>query len=335
MLKVGIVGLGTVAIVHAKGILESPYADLVAVCDNDPTRAKDYSDFPFYTDLTEMLAQEDLDVVHVCLPHYLHDEATMTIARAGVHVLLEKPVSINAERSRQLLLDHQALANGTKVAVCFQNRLNETVQEMKRLLQAEGGEILAVKGLVPWFRPESYYSQKPWRGKWDEAGSGTIINQAIHTLDLMHYVTGNDWSACKALVGNLLDYDIEVEDTATANFEFTDGSHGFFMGTNAYYGNDSIELQVMTSNGRYTIKEDKLFDKDINCLAENERVPGTKIYYGPSHRNYFDSFYRAINDNTDDYCGLESALITMEMIDAMKLSSAENRIVNKEEFIHE
>lgn len=146
----------------------------------------------------------------------------------------------------------------------------------------------------------------------------------------MRYVTDNDWKTCKAMVGNLLDYSIEVEDTGVANFEFTDGSHGFFMGTNAYYGNDSIELQVMTDKGRYIIKEDILFDEDLTPLAENERVPGTKIYYGPSHRRYFESFYEAIRTNNDEgYCHLGDALVTMEMIDAIKASSKKNDEVMK------
>lgn len=336
MLRIGIVGMGTVSMVHVQGIQEIAGAELVAICDKDPNCDHKVPGFPFYEDLEAMLSQETLDVVHVCLPHYLHDWATLKIAQAGCHVLLEKPVSVDAKRSRQLMADLSDLDAKVRVAVCFQNRLNDTVVTLRRCLAEESAKVIAVKGLVSWYRPKDYYDRKPWRGTWEEAGSGSLINQAIHTLDLMRYVTDNDWKTCKAMVGNLLDYSIEVEDTGAANFEFTDGSHGFFMGTNAYYGNDSIELQVMTDKGRYTIKEDILFDEDLTPLAENERVPGTKIYYGPSHRRYFESFYEAIRTNNDEgYCHLGDALVTMEMIDAMKASSKKNAEVIKEEFIYD
>ncbi|RPA57275.1 gfo/Idh/MocA family oxidoreductase [Aerococcus agrisoli] len=335
MLKVAVIGLGTVSIVHIRGIQASAMADLVAVCDIDSSKADLVPDATFYTDYKTMLAEEDLDVVHVCLPHYLHDTVTLDVAKKGIHVLCEKPVSVNYERSKALADAVDELNNGVKVAICFQNRLNASVIELKRILTEEDTSgIIAVKGLVAWYRGPEYYAEKPWRGTIKEAGSGTIINQSIHTLDLLHYVMDAEWTDVRASVHNILDYDIEVEDSANANFTFSNGAHGLFYATNAYYGNDSVELQVVTNKSRYTIKDNKLFDDDWHCLAEDAKIPDSKIYYGPGHQDCMEEFYTAITANTDKYCSIRDALPTMQMIDAMKASSATQTRIYKEAFLN-
>jgi predicted dehydrogenase len=335
MLKVAVIGLGTVSIVHIRGILASTMADLVAVCDIDPSKANLVPDATFYTDYKALLDNEALDVVHVCLPHYLHDTVTLAAAEKGIHVLCEKPVSVNYERSNALADAIDQLDTGAKVAICFQNRLNASVIELKRILAEEDTSgVVAVKGLVAWYRSPEYYAEKPWRGTTKEAGSGTIINQSIHTLDLLHYVIDDTWIDVRASVHNILDYDIEVEDSASANFTFSNGAHGLFYATNAYYGNDSVEVQVVTNKSRYTIKDNKLFNDDWTCLAEDAKIPDSKIYYGPGHQDCMEEFYKAIRSNTDDYCSVRDALQTMEMIDAMKASSATQTRIYKEAFLN-
>lgn len=335
MLKVGLIGLGTVSIVHTRVIRNSKTAHLTAICDSDITRQVDAEGANFYTDVDTMLSKEDLDIVHICLPHYLHDTVARQCLEAGVHVFLEKPVTVTYQRSRTLLKDIEAMDQAPKLGICFQNRYNLTTQDLRRILQEEQSEIISVRGVVPWFRPVEYYTNKPWRGTIAEAGAGTLINQAIHTLDLMHYVQDTQWHKCKALVGNLLDYPIEVEDSAMARFIFDNGANGLFFSTNANYDNDSVELQVVTEKSRYLIKDDKLFDQDFNLLCENKSLLNTKIYYGASHADAIESFYRAVIDGTDDYVTLADALQTMEMVDVIKQSSEEGRTISREEFIHD
>lgn len=335
MLKVGVIGLGTVSIVHIRGIEQSDMVELTALADIDPSKAIGASKVPFYTDYKEMIAKENLDVVHICLPHYLHDEVTAYCVENGVHVFLEKPISVDFLRSKKLLENVNAHPE-VKVGVCFQNRLNQTVIDLKRILKNQNSKIIAVKGLVAWYRPETYYTEKnkTWRGTWEGAGSGTIINQAIHTLDLMRYITEVDWTECKAMVGNLLDYDIEVEDTSVANFTFEKGIKGLYFSTNAYYGNDSVELQVVTERTRYTIKDNKLFDDSGNFISEDASLPDSKIYYGPGHSDAMNQFYKAIIDKSDHYIKLEEAIQTMEMVDAMKVSSTSGEIVKREDILN-
>lgn len=332
MLNIGLIGLGTVSIVHLRAIKELEQSNLVAICDIDETKRNEEPEKAFYTDLDEMLANENLDVVHICLPHHSHDEAVKKCIDAGVNVMLEKPVSINYKRSYRLALK-VAEKPGVKVGVCFQNRLNKTVIDLKQILKEEDSDILAIKGEVPWYRPLEYYSQKPWRGIAEEAGGGSIINQGIHTLDLLRYITDSNWMDCRALIGNLLDYDIDVDDTAVAHFNLENNIRAFYHSTNAYYGNDSVGIQVVTNRGTYNIKDNKLYDINNRQLSEDAMLPGTKIYYGPGHQDCIEQFYEAIIHNTDDYVKLADANITMEMVEAIK-QSANGKRITREDIIY-
>lgn len=341
MLKVGVIGLGTVSPIHLFSINNSPYADLVAVCDIDSNRAKDKCEMThcesntYYTNYKEMIDKEDLDVVHICLPHHLHTEVAKYALAKGLHVFCEKPVDVSYEKTKDLYDFYQTYKDRQKLGICFQNRYNKTVQKLKELLEENKEEVFGVKGLVTWYRGMDYYKQAAWRGKIKEAGAGVIINQAIHTLDLMAFVTGKDWKSLTATMTKLMNKDIEVEDTATAFIEYEDGVNGFFMATNAYSITDSIELQVISKREKYTIKDNRLYNKALECLAEDDKSDATKDYYGAGHEKLINKFYKAIINDTDDYCDLASAMETMEIIQAIINSSKENREIKKEEIIND
>ncbi|UJF16178.1 Gfo/Idh/MocA family oxidoreductase [Jeotgalibaca sp. MA1X17-3] len=323
LLKVGIIGLGDVSLVHRHAIKTSQYGKIVAVCDRNPNLREDWMEFPFFTDVETMLQEMKLDVVHICLPHYLHYFMTKLCIQYDVHVLLEKPVAISFQEA--LEQNKLALSTDKKICVCFQNRYNKSFITLKeRLEKEEVGKIKSVKGLVTWFRPETYYTSKPWRGMKKEAGYGSIINQSIHTLDLIQLL-GGSISSCKASLSNLTDYDIEVEDTASATFIFESGVKAFFHATNAYTENSSVELQVVTEKEKFTIKDNKLYltklDGDKELIAEDDFVPGTKSYYGNGHVRLINSFYDSIINQNDDYITVKDALPSMEMIEMMDRSS--------------
>lgn len=341
MLKVGVIGLGTVSPIHLHSINKSPYARLAAVADLDVDKAKEKCDAthcditPAYYDYKEMIDKEDLDVVHICLPHYLHAEVSKYALDKGLHVFCEKPVDVGYEEAKDLFDHYQQYKDKQKLGICFQNRYNKSVVRLKELLEENKEEIFAVKGLVTWFRDMSYYKQAPWRGTKKEAGAGVIINQAIHTLDLMGYVTGKDWKSLNAELSKLMNKDIEVEDTASAFIKYEDGVNGLFIATNAYSITDSIELQVISKNEKYTIRENRLFDRKLNILAEDEKSGQTKDYYGAGHETLINKFYKAIIDDTDDYCDLADAMETMELIQAMIDSSEKSKEIFKEDIVND
>ena len=337
MLRVAIIGLGTISYIHQLGIEESKMGELVAVCDTNPETKIDYPDVPFYEDYEEMLEKENLDVVHICLPHDLHAPIAEKCVEYGVHVFLEKPVSLTYSEGKKL--SQVASTSEYKVGVCFQNRYNRTTKELVDILNnrpvSEIGEIRAVKGVVAWFRPESYYVAQTWRGEMDRAGGGTIINQSIHTLDLMHYFAG-EIESCKGKVMNLTDYAIEVEDTAVANYEFEKGRTGIYFATNAYAVNSPVELEVVTTKRRYVIDNYKLYEYksagDVGSVITSDDIfAGTKSYYGEGLQLAIKKFYQAVINDTDDYIGIEDALGSMLMIDLLKKSSETEDTVYAEE----
>ncbi|UUX34413.1 Gfo/Idh/MocA family protein [Fundicoccus culcitae] len=336
MLKVAIIGLGDVSAIHYLGIQYSQTGQLVAVCDKNDALKNKYPNIPFYTDIETMLQTESLDVVHVCLPHYLHYTVTKLCLSYGVHVLQEKPLALSYKEGLALkdIVDNRS----PKVAICFQNRNNPTfIQLMEELAKRETGDILAVKALVAWHRGSDYYQTKPWRAQWETAGGGTIINQAVHTLDLMQLI-GGSLQSCLASLSNIGEAQIEVEDTAVATFGFNNECQGFYMSTNAYAFNSSVQIEVVTEAAIFILINNALI-KHVEgeapiILARDVPMEGSKSYYGASHGTLIRAFYEAIIHDTDDYIHVEDALPSMLMIDAMKQSSLENRQIKMEEIIH-
>src|SRR5690625_184478 len=327
MLKIAVIGLGDVSAVHLSVIEENPNAKLVAVCDIDETLKGTVADTTFYTDYHEMLEKEVIDCVHICLPHHLHYIATKACVEKGIHVFQEKPLAHHIEEGLALVKLEEENKH-VKICISFQNRFNATVKKLQELVASgKYGKITGLKGLITWFRPESYYNPKPWRGKMADAGGGVMINQAIHTLDLMQML-GGEVEAIKGSINNLLDYDIDVEDTATANIKFKNGATGLFFATITNAADSSIELQVLCEKGKFTIKDSiltKVNDQGKKEeVIEDERLEGEKFYYGAGHGILINHFYACIENNTDDYVHAKEALTSLNLIDAIRRSSEEN-----------
>lgn len=333
MLKVAVIGLGDISKIHIPAILENPNARLVALCDIDERLKDAFPDATFYTDYKEMLEKETLDCVHICLPHHLHYLATKACVESGVHVFLEKPLARNAEEG-MALVDLEETYKDTKICVSFQNRLNESFEKLQEIVASgEFGKVTGIKGLVTWFRPKAYYDEKPWRGKMRQAGGGVMINQAIHTLDLMQLI-GGEIKTIRGSIDNLYDYGYEVEDTATSNIQFANGATGLFFSTVTNAVNSTVEFQVILERGKLTIKDSTL--TKTNDEGEKEKVirdtklPGAKFYYGASHAKLINQFYTCIEKDTDDYIHAKDAQKSMEMISAIRRSSEVKKEIKME-----
>ncbi|RLL40707.1 gfo/Idh/MocA family oxidoreductase [Oceanobacillus piezotolerans] len=333
MLKVAVIGLGEISKIHLPVIEESKNAELVAVCDIDETLKDTVPGVPFYTDYHEMLANETLDCVHICLPHHLHYPATKACVEHGVHVLQEKPLARNAEEGMNLV-DLEDQYKDVKICICFQNRLNETFVKLKEIVDSgEFGKVTGLKGLVTWFRPKSYYDEKPWRGIMRQAGGGVMINQSIHTLDLMQLI-GGEIDTIRGSIDNLFDYGYEVEDTAAANIQFKNGATGLFFATVTNATNSSVEFQVILEKGKLTIKDSILTktneDGTKERIIEDSKLPGSKFYYGASHSMLINHFYSCIEKDSQDYIHVKDAQTSMEMISAIRRSSEIKKTINME-----
>lgn len=330
MLNIGVVGLGDISNVHIHAITQHSHAQLIAVCDSNQSLKNKIPKVPFYNNLHDMLNSEDLDCVHICLPHHLHLYATRECVKQGIHVLQEKPLALNAIEAIELL-DLEKKHPHIKIGICFQNRYNKTFQTLKKIVESGiYGPVKGVKGLVTWSRPNSYYTEKPWRGVLSQSGGGVLINQSIHTLDLIQLLGGSIHSI-RGNVTQLLDYNIEVEDTASANIIFTNQAHAIFFATNAGITNNSVELQVIFDNEKLTIKDNTLTKVNTSGAKEfivaDDMMVGAKSYYGPSHGKLIDHYYKCINQDLDDYIHVRDAINVNVMIDAIVKSSETKKTV--------
>lgn len=333
-LRVGVIGLGDVSMIHLHAIKSSDKAELVAVCDIDETKSNLIENVNFYKDYIEMIEKENLDCVHICLPHYLHYPVTKQVANLGVNVLLEKPLCLDTEEAERFR--HLSDSIGTNVCICLQNRYNNTVEKIEEIVKSGVyGKVVGLKGIVAWNRPKDYYTVKPWRGKMEFAGGGVMINQAIHTLDLIQLL-GGEIASIKGNIDNFLDYDIEVEDTVNAIINFENGAKGVFFATIANAANSSVELEVILEKGMFIIRDSKLYrqvDGELIELAEDEKLSGAKHYYGASHAKLIDRYYDCLLSNSTDYINIEDAIPSIKIIDSIRYSSENDKTILWEDIL--
>ncbi|MGN8646454.1 Gfo/Idh/MocA family protein [Gracilibacillus sp. HCP3S3_G5_1] len=333
MLRVGIIGLGDISKIHLSAINESPHAVLTAVCDINSSLQVNVPGLPFYTDYQVMLKEEVLDCVHICLPHYLHYPATKSAVENGVHVLLEKPLAHNLTDSRAIV-ELEEKHPEIKIGISLQNRLNETVEELASIVSSGiYGEVKGLKGIVTWHRPQSYYETKPWRCSMKTAGGGVMINQSIHTLDLLQWF-GGKIDRIRGSIDQLLDYGYDIEDTATAHITFQNGATGLFFATNSNAENSAVEFQLIMEKATLTIKDSILTMTNENGqnvkLKEDRKLSGSKFYYGASHVKLIDQFYQTIIQNGHEYIHAHDAQISMEMVHLIRESSEAKRTMKME-----
>ena len=332
MMKAAIVGFGTISIVHIDAIASNPGMELVAICDiNEDLAAKVPEGVKFYTDYKKMAEEVKPDVIHNLLPHYLHYPVTKDLVEMGFNVFCEKPIALNskeAEQFCQLEKDHPEV----KIGVCLQNRMNETTEALKKIIESgEYGKIVGIRGFVPWRRDKAYYDAQPWRGKWKYAGGGSMINQSLHTLDLLYFL-GGDIRKLHAVVGQTNEYpEVEVEGDIIARLEFANGANGLFFATNNNWANESVQIRVAMEKGVFHIEDNTLFkieaDSSRTVICKAPKLEGIKFYYGASHARLIARFYRAVAENTDDYIHISEGAMIVKLMDSIFRSSNTGRIV--------
>lgn len=257
-LRVGILGTGAVARLHAEALAPLAAAELVAVSDIDPGQAARFAAthggvaFP---DLERMLADADLDVLHICTPPGVHAEQTITAFAAGAHVVLEKPPALSlAELDTMRTAGERA---GRELAIVFQQRTGSAAAAIKKLFDegAFGRPLLALCQTL-WHRGEAYYSA-PWRGSWATEGGGTTLGHGIHQIDLLAYLLG-DWREVSGTLWRL-DRDIETEDASIATIAFAGGALASVV-TSVLSPRETSYLRIDTE--RATIELEHLYGHD-------------------------------------------------------------------------
>lgn len=326
MLNVALIGCGVISDNHLAAILGNENAKLVALCDIRKERAEQkLSKYGInanvYSDYIEMLNCEKLDVVHIATPHYLHAEMTLEALSRDINVFLEKPMCINNEEIERIISAEKESKG--KICVCFQNRFNPATIYAKDLCDRDGGAITAFGSLF-WERNAAYYGSDPWRGKIATEGGGVMINQAIHTIDLLCYFLGKPEKICATCANHSLKGIIEVEDTCEGVIEFSNGKRGNFYATNSFRNSDLLSFTVITKNHIIEMRNFKLFidDELINLEKIDLPILG-KACYGHGHKDVIDLFYSSIILGTESPVTAQSAQYALRTLLAAYKSNDE------------
>lgn len=286
-IRTALVGCGVIGKVHAAIIPK--YGTICAVCDIDEKAMDRFSGIAKYTDYIQMLDEQLPDIVHICTPHHLHADMVIAALNRNINVLCEKPLCIRKEDIGRIL---EAEKNSkAQLGVSQQNRYNPANRYLKE--QAEKLAPKAASAQLYWHRGRDYYNSAPWRGKWATEGGGVLINQALHTLDILQWLVGMP-NAIRAITSNaILGDTIEVEDTAIV---FGEGEKSFALSATVGLPFDQpIAISLLWDDNRQLIAQG-------NCVYEGEKVITFeeifechgKPCYGSSHEALIADFYDCV-----------------------------------------
>lgn len=299
----GVIGCGRIAPKHTESIMAIPEAELIAVCDIVPERADDFAhryNAEKYLDYKELLQRDDIDVVTIATPSGSHAEIGIAAARAGKHVMVEKPMAMTlAEADLLIRTCHE---HGVKLAVIHQNRFNKSIKTLRRALEAgRFGKLTHGQATVRWNRNQDYYTQAPWRGTRLQDG-GVLMNQSIHNIDLLQWMMGPVESVFGYTATVLRA--IEMEDVAGAVLKFANGSIGLIeAATTIYPKNIEETLNIFGETGSAVIGgiavnrvevwefPDSEAEKKEIFAAQESDPPSV---YGFGHREIIEDMIKAV-----------------------------------------
>ena len=335
-LRYALIGCGRISPNHIVAANENQL-EIVALCDIDKSRMEDISSqFKLseqskkYTDYKEMLRKEEIDLIAICTESGKHGEIALDCIDAGVHLIIEKPITLSLKEADQIIA--KAKEKNVKVSACHQNRFNKSVQKMRQAIE-EGrfGKLLHGAAHVRWNRGEEYYKQAPWRGTWEQDG-GALMNQCIHNIDVLRWMMGGDVVEVMGMTDNLTHSFIEAEDLGLAIVRFGNGSYGLIEGTTNVYPNN-LEETLYLFGDKGTVKvggksinlieewrfTDNIDDSEQVKIAHSERPPNV---YGFGHNPYYTDVIEAIKEDREPYISAEEGRRALELILAIYKSSA-------------
>ena len=303
-LKVAVIGCGSISIMHLDSIVALDEAELVAVCDIKQDVAdliaERYNTKAYYNH-NEMLDAEVLDAVHICLPHYLHTSVSCDAFKKGVHVISEKPMSINYEDALNAV--EAAEKANLKYGIIFQCRYNTPSSLVKqRIIEGKLGKVKCGRTTLTWYRPNDYYNNSDWKGTWDKEGGGVIIDQAIHSLDLANWMIDSKPIEIQSTLSNRNHPSMTVEDTGEGIIKYENGAILSFYAMNNYLVDEPIEIRLYCENGNAIFSYNNAIIKYNDGSQESIKnspqklvsYSGGKDYWGTQHAVQIRQFYSSV-----------------------------------------
>jgi predicted dehydrogenase len=258
-LRFGLIGCGGVGPTHAGALLRIEDAELVAVADLIPERASELAAklglSKVYTSDEELIADPDIDVVCICTPSGLHAEHAIRAMRAGKHVIVEKPMEVTREACDRMVRVQRE--TGRKLTVISQHRFDPAAILVKEAIDSgKLGKIILADASVKWWRKQEYYDVAPWRGTWAMDGGGSLMNQGVHTMDVLQWLVGGVASVFAHTATGA--HEIETEDVAVAALKFNCGAIGTLTATTAAFPGLPARIDIYGTEGSAIIEGDRL-----------------------------------------------------------------------------
>jgi len=342
-----LIGCGRIAINHVEAVFQNRREiELVAICDLIPEKMeqvlaisscpeKEKSNIRRYTDYTDMLSIEKPMLVSIATESGSHAAIAMDALQSGSHVIVEKPIALSLKDADSMII--AAKAHGLLLCVCHQNRFNKPVRMIRKALdEGRFGRLLHAASQVRWSRDFDYYAQAPWRGTWMQDG-GALMNQCIHSIDLLRWMMGDDVQEVMAYTDRLNHPYIETEDLGLAIMKFGNGSYGQFEGTTNVYPKN-LEETFAIFGERGTVKAGGLSINTINVWRfADQRGDESEIIikcmenppnvYGFGHTLLYADMVMAIKNGRAPYVDGEAGRRAVELELAMYKSTREGKPV--------
>ena len=330
----GIIGCGFAGRIHAEAISNTKMGKVQAFCSRDKEKAKVFAykyNADWYTDLDKFLNCNDIQVVNICTPSSLHSDIAIKAAEAGKHLIVEKPLDVTTKKCDTII--DAARKNRVKLTVIYQHRFKEAVQALKSAIEmGRFGKLLLGDAYIKWYRTPEYYNESEWKGTKKYDGGGALINQGIHTIDLLLWMMGDVkevYGKTKTLV-----HSIEVEDTAVAIIEFKNGALGVIEAATSTYPGFDERLEIYGENGAVCIEGNRIVtwkfrdkmrgDEGKELLGSNDTSGGAKEPTGIStklHQRQIEDMINAILNDRDPLITGEEARKSVALIERIYSSS--------------
>ncbi len=335
----GIVGAGNIAHVHARAIAAISNARLVGVWSKTAANAERFAQehqCKAYASFEDMLAAPTIDIVCICTPSGLHMEAALKSIDAGKHCLIEKPLEVTLERCDRIIV--AAEKAGVKVAVVFPSRFYDESMYLKRAVdENKFGSLALGSAYIKWSRTEAYYQSAEWRGTWQYDGGGALMNQGIHSVDLLQWYMGPVESV-QAFVANIRHKQLEVEDTLTAALRFDNGALGTIECSTAVYPGSLKRIEILGTEGTAILEESALVKWEFRNGEPspvldngNKKMQGgasdpTDISFA-GHQRQIEDLLRALEQGTGPLIDGSEGRKSVEIVLAIYESAKTSRLV--------
>lgn len=342
--RYAIVGCGgQIAPLHINALSQLPDAEIIGMADvvaeRGAARAAEVG-VPFFSDHHTLLEKTRPDVVVICTPHPFHAPLTIDCLRAGAHVLVEKPIAVEVAEADAMIAAAQA--TGRVLAVNFQHRFDPAVEVMHDFITGGHlGALVRVECVEPWFRTDAYYRTAGWRSTWRGEGGGVLVNQAIHTLDLLCYLLG--LPASVLAWARTLGHEVECEDTAQAMVAYGNGALGTLHVSTVEAGSPrrihivgdraSLELvgnaltitRFFPALSTYRRQSTEMFGKPATTSEQVVLPP--PLAQDAGHLAVHRDLQQAITSSRTPRCDGPSGRLSLELANAIILSSCTQQAV--------